>query len=182
MIFRRFFINLLVKKTYGFWPDKKIKNGSGATIYQASLIALDLVLIKHAREKGEIDNQRAYLLERSHGHFVEHIMFTEPPAEEVLGVLEDMNNDYDRKGRSVFHTEYEKFIKDACVHLPTYVNKELITHLAFFQRIDGFPIDEVSRKASVRDLHGLIFGHVTPSDIEEILNVSAGYSVDHRRA
>jgi hypothetical protein len=180
MIFGGLIKNYLVKSNLGFWPNKKMKGTDGITIYGGSLTLLATVLIKHARKIGQIDEDRAYVLERVHGHFNEHIMFTESPASEALGVFFDMNQDYDQMQRSVFESQYEQFSRDIGPMLPKVVRKEIVAHLAFFQRVDTFIVDNLERESSVRDLHALLLGSVNQKDIQEVMNAAAGYTIDHR--
>ena len=180
MIFGRLIKSLMVKDARGFSPTKTVKGTDGATVYQVSLSLLDTVLIKHARSNGVIDEKRAYVLERVHGHFDEHVMFNASPANIAMGVLSDMSQDYDHMGRNAFESLYERSSREIAPKLPDVVNKEIVAHLALFQRVDTVPLSNLDRESSVRDLHALLFGRVSQQDVQEAMNVAAGYTIDHR--
>lgn len=179
MTIKDFFINRLVKNSRGFSPGKKIMND--LTIYDLSMTLLAMMLIKYARKVGNIDEYRMSILERVHGHFNEHVMFRESPRSRAIGVFSDMDADYSSMGRSTFEDHYEKFGREVGTLLPKIVNKEILAHLAMFQRVDAYASDNIERESSIRDTHALLIGDVDQSDISEILNVAAGYVIEPNR-
>jgi hypothetical protein len=169
-------INIGVKSARGFWPGKKLKGG--VTIYQLSMTLLAALLVRYARRAGPIDDQRLKVLERVQGHFSEHIMFQEVPRAVTMGVLRDMDSDYDSMGQYEFDSRFENFATEAGRELPPIARKEILAHLAMFQRIDTHSLGNLDRMSSVRDEHGLLFGNVTTNDIDGVLNAAAGYTID----
>jgi hypothetical protein len=89
-----------------------------------------------------------------------------------------MANDYDSMGRHRFESYIEQYAQESRRELPSIVRKEILIHLAMFQRVDSYKIDNLERISSIRDEHGAWFGSVIQSDIDEILNRAAGYTID----
>jgi len=179
MVFKRFFIDRMVKNQWGFAPGKKVARG--ATIFDISLRAIAGLLVKHARRTGPIDQERLHILERVQGHFSEHVLFTEVPIDGLLDELRDLDRRYDEVGRYRFESEFDGFFAELAPTLPEIVRKLLLVHIAFFQRVDMYPLGIEERKSTIRDEHGLLLGSVSSENIEEVLNESAAYKLEPRQ-
>jgi hypothetical protein len=172
---RTFFINRLVKSARGFSPGKRL--ACGATLYEASMSLLSQILIVHGRRHGSMDSLRLSIAERVAAHFTEHVMFRVCPAEISTGVLSDMDRDYDRVGRHAFERFYEHAMVELGRTFPQVLDKELLCHLAMFQRVDVVAMNNSERLAAIRDAHALLFGRVTHDDVEEVVNHAGSYAV-----
>lgn len=175
---------MTVRSAHGFWPDRTLLSGvSGekASVSQVSLTLLAALLVKYARRMGPIDESRYRLLERVHGHFSEHYLFVETLIEESLGSLNEFSQRHDSIGKADYERELETQLGGIGRQLPEIVRRELLTHLAMFQRLDTYSIEHSERTTTIRSEHGILFGSATQTDIESILNKAAGYKIEPRR-
>jgi len=175
-------INTLVKITRGFWRDKKILKGKKhyITIYEASLALLAFLLINYARQTGEIDKMRMYLIERIHGHFEEHVMLSESSHEEALNRLYQFNHDYDDMGSNLFERETNLFIGDMGPLLPKIVNEQIVTHFAFFLRVDNLAADILEERRIINELYLQLFGRMDEENIEKLMDTASKYEIEYR--
>ena len=176
--FKGLLINYAVKKTRGFSPGQKLRGGM--TVYQASLTLLSMMLVRYARDRGPIDAGRLEILERVLGHFNEHVMFTESPAEIARGVVSDMSRDHDQMGAHRFSQIYEEGAAEFGRMLPVVARKEVVAHLAMFQRVDSHTLSNQEREACVRDAHALLMSTASPEEVREVMGRAGGYVIERR--
>ena len=167
------FINKTVKSARKFDPGKRLH---GVTVYQLCMTLLESMLMVHSRKTGGLDTDRLRSLVEARTHFDEHVMFRHYSTAVGEEAFTQMNRDYERLTAHLFRRQYEEFAAGIGRELPELARTLILQHLAFFQRIDVVLSDEAQRVADLRDAHGLLFGSVTPENIQEILQDSAGFA------